>query len=80
MVIVPWPGRGFKFNYTTRTLRVDFPPRRGLKNGAFSFIPEQYEIFHTFFARYNIDIDILHEEADGHWMPDGELEYDWVGN
>ena len=36
--------------------------------------------FHTFFASYNIDIDILHEEADGRWMPDEELEYDWVEN
>ena len=45
-----------------------------------SFIPEMYEIFHTFFDRHNVDIDILHEEADGQSLPAGELEYDWVGN
>ena len=39
-----------------------------------------YEIFHTFFDRHNVDIDILHEEADGYLLPAGELEYDWVGN
>ena len=70
----------FIFDYDTRTLLEDTPPRRGLKNGAYSFIPEMYEIFHTFFDRHNVDIDILHEEADGQSLPAGELEYDWVGN
>ena len=68
-----------EFDYETRTL-LTYPPRRGLKNRAYSFIPEMYEIFHDFFDRHNVDIDILHEEADGYLLPAGELEYDWVGN
>ena len=80
MMLVFWPGIGFKFDYDTGTLLEDDEPRRGLKHKRYSYIPEQFEIFHTFLKRYNVDMGILHEEADGPWMPAGELEYDWVGN
>ena len=80
MVLIFFEAKHFLFDYDTRTLLKDPPPRRGLKNGAYSFIPETYELFHTFFDRHNVDIDILHEEADGYLLPAGELEYDWVGN
>ena len=66
------------FDYDKRELLIDIPPRRGLKNGDYSFMVETYEIFHTFFARHNVDLDILHEEADGPWLPGGELQNDWV--
>ena len=80
MTLIFFAARSFMFDYDTRTLLEDMPPRRGLKNGDYSFLPEMYEIFHTFFDRHNVDIDILHEEADGQSLPAGELEYDWVGN
>ena len=78
MTLVPWPGHYFMFDYDKRELLIDIPPRRGLKNGDYSFMVETYEIFHTFFARHNVDLDILHEEADGPWLPGGELQNDWV--
>ena len=41
---------------------------------------EKYEIFQTFMKRYNVDMGMLHEEADGPWLPGGELNNDWVSN
>ena len=41
---------------------------------------EKFEIFFTFMKRYNVDMGMLHEEADGPWLPGGELNNDWVSN
>ena len=41
---------------------------------------EKFEIFQTFMKRYNVDMGMLHEEADGPWLPGGELNNDWVSN
>ena len=68
----------FMFDYDKREILIYIPPRRGFKNGDYSFMVETYEIFHTFFTRYNVDLDILHEMADGPWLPGGELQNDWV--
>ena len=41
---------------------------------------EKFEIFETFMKRYNVDMGMLHEEADGPWLPQGEVHNDWVGD
>ena len=40
-----------------------------------------FEIFQTFMKRYNVDMGMLHEEADGgQYLPHGEVHNDWVSN